>query len=196
MLQARLKSRPCKHCKARFMQERPGQAVCGWECGLADAKAKRERAALKRARTERVEVKKALQKFKKRGEWVAEAQREFNRWVRARDDGRPCICCGEPMQPNRFGGSVDAGHYLSVGSAEHLRFHELNVNSQRKNCNRPGGTTRAKFRAGMIARFGIEAVEQLEADQAPRKYTVDELKAIRDRYRGLAKELEARLADV
>ena len=64
------------------------------------------------------------------------------------------------------------------------------MHAQRKNCNRPGGTTRAAFRAGMIARVGPAEVERLEADQAPRKFSPDELRALRALYREKAKALK------
>jgi hypothetical protein len=85
---------------------------------------------------------------------------------------------------------MDAGHYLSRGSAEHLRFNENNVFGQRKNCNRPGGTTRAAFRAGVIARIGLAAVEALEADQTVAKWTIEDLKAMKKAYQAKLKELK------
>ena len=87
---------------------------------------------------------------------------------------------------------MDAGHYMSRGSSCQLRFDEANVHGQRKNCNRPGGTTRAAFRAGMIARVGLAEVERLERDDGVHKWTHDELRAIRDEYRAKVKELKAK----
>ncbi|MNY82825.1 Bacteriophage Lambda NinG protein [compost metagenome] len=46
------------------------------------------------------------------------------------------------------------------------------------------------YRIGLIARIGLEAVDALEADQSVRKYTVDDLKAIKANYRALARELK------
>jgi hypothetical protein len=48
----------------------------------------------------------------------------------------------------------------------------------------------ADYRVRLRVRLGAEALEALEADQTPRKWTVDELKAIRDTYRAKAKALE------
>lgn len=45
------------------------------------------------------------------------------------------------------------------------------------------------MRAGAVERIGRERVEALEADKTPRKWTIDELKAIRDKFRSMAKEL-------
>ena len=84
---------------------------------------------------------------------------------------------------------MDAGHYRSRGSAPHLRFDERNVHSQRKQCNRYGFDITG-YRNGLIARIGLEAVEALEAEQAPKHYTAADLKAIRDEYRAKAKALK------
>lgn len=45
------------------------------------------------------------------------------------------------------------------------------------------------YRIGLIARIGLAAVEAIEADQTLRKYTADELRAIRDDYRARLKEI-------
>jgi hypothetical protein len=78
---------------------------------------------------------------------------------------------------------MDAGHYLARSIAPQHRFTEDNVFGQRKNCNRPGGTTRAAFRAGVIARIGLARVEALEADNAVRKWDREELVALKAHYR-------------
>ncbi len=108
--------------------------------------------------------------------------------------GYGCIDCGKPFEPQKPGGSVDAGHYLSRGSAPHLAFDERNVHAQRKNCNRPGGATAAEYRAGLVERIGHAAVEELEADQESRRYRDDDYRRIRDEYRAKLKELKARTA--
>lgn len=117
---------------------------------------------------------------------LAEAQKAFNTYIRVRDRraGYACICCGQPLQWDVPGGAVDAGHWRSVGAASHLRFDERNVHAQRSRpCNKDLGGNAVAYRAGLIARIGVDAVEALEADQTPRKYTRDEVRAIRDTYR-------------
>ena len=192
MLQPTIRPRRCKakSCREQFTPARQMQAVCGWKCAQEVAKVRREKEAAEAAKQERAMTRAEKERLKSTRKLAAEVKEAMHRWVRLRDEGKPCICCGKPMEPQRFGGSVDAGHYLSVGSAKHLQFDERNIHAQRKSCNRPGGTTRASFRAGMIARIGLEAVEALEADQTPRKYTADQLREMRDRYRRLARELE------
>lgn len=166
----------CDVCRKPFTRFNSMQRVCGKMTCL-------KRVGPLHRKAEKAKDRATRERLKKRGAWMAEAQQAFNSWIRARDAGLPCICCGEPFSPDKPGGSVDAGHYLSRGSAPHLRFNENNCHAQRKGCNRPGGTTRMRFRAGMIARIGPDSVEALEADQSSAKWTIAELKAIRDDYR-------------
>ena len=129
------------------------------------------------------------ERLKTRRDWEKEAQAAFNAYIRARDKDKPCICCGQPLSVGDVGGSYDCGHYRSTGSAPHLRFHEDNAHAQRKQCNRWGAGRAVDYRLGLIQRIGLERVEALEADQEPRKYTADELRAIRDLYRAKLREL-------
>ena len=84
---------------------------------------------------------------------------------------------------------MDAGHYLGRGIAPQHRFNEDNVFGQRKNCNRPGGTTRAAFRAGVIGRIGLARVEALEAATAVPKWSREQLIALKAEYRAKTREL-------
>lgn len=189
-------------CKVRFVPTRPFQCWCSPECGLVISRLKLEKKALadakaeKAARTaERQQDRAKKEKLKRLQDLRAEAQQQFNRYIRFRDFGKGCIDCGQPLGEQKFGGSYDAGHYLSRGSNWHLAFDERNVHAQRKSCNRPGGTTREKLRAGVVARIGLEAVEALEADQAPRRYRHDDYRQIRDTYRAKANELKRAQGD-
>src|SRR3546814_2170550 len=106
-------------------------------------------------------------------------QSEFNELCLNREGGKPCICCGKPLTGGeRTGGGYDTGHYRSTGSAPHLRFIEDNCHAQRKQCNQWGAGRAVDYRIGLIARIGLARVEAIEADQTPRKHTIDELKAL------------------
>jgi hypothetical protein len=180
------KPRPCAHCKREFLPARPMQAVCSQRCATRKVKADRDN----KVKEERAKTRAQREALKTRGRLQAEAQEAFNAYIRYRDMGLPYIDCGQPFEPGRPGGSVDAGNYLARSVAPNLRFHEDNVHAQRKNCNRPGGTTRADFRAGLVARIGEERVQALEADHTPRKYTQDDFRSVRDTYRAKLKELK------
>jgi hypothetical protein len=177
-------------CGREFLPARPMQQVCGPLCA---GRMVRNRAEEKKA-AERQMDRTQRERLKTRGELTAEAQEAFNAYIRYRDAGLPCVDCGKPFEPNKPGGSMDAGHYLARSVAPHLRFTEDNVAGQRKNCNRPGGTTRSAFRAGLVARIGEERVRALETDHTPRKWTQDDFRAIRDTYRAKVRALKKETA--
>lgn len=186
---AKLKQRNCKACKTPFTPARSTQVACGIDCAMKLAHEKKVKLAecdrLDTVRKDRVRK----ERLKTRRDWEKEAQTAFNAFIRARDKDMPCICCGLPLSAGDVGGAYDCGHYRSVGSAPHLRFHEDNAHAQRKQCNRWGAGRAVDYRLGLIARIGLARVEALEADQVPRKYTADELRAIRDLYRAKLREL-------
>jgi hypothetical protein len=171
------KAKKCRHCRAEFFPARPLQKACGPSCALELARATRLKAERKDDRTRREKMK-PLRKL------MAEAQREFNSWVRERDKDQPCICCGRKAEDKDLltGSRWDAGHYRSTGSASHLRFSEDNCHRQLVLCNRHGGGRAVDYRIGLIARIGLARVEALEADNAVRKWTREELIAIKTEY--------------
>ena len=188
-----------KKCKAKgcgivFTPQRMGQHVCGPACAQTIAAAKREQAEQRKRSDERKADRVKREKLKTRSDWMKEAQREFNRYIRLRDSGKSCICCGLPLGDQKFGGAYDAGHYRSVGSAPHLRFDERNVHAQRKQCNQWGAGRAVDYRMGLVARLGALVVDSLESDKSTRNYTIEDLKQIRDTYRQKARELEKETA--
>ena len=178
--------RKCRICKAKYTATRAMQPTCGsFECKVSyaeqvaqKAKASRDKADRKQTR-EKLKAMESLPVLKKR------AQQAFNAFIRERDAGKPCICCGAWPHP----GGTDAGHYRSVGSAPHLRYDERNVHAQAKQCNKWGAGRAVDYRIGLIARIGLDAVEALEADQAPRHYTREQLIQIAEDYRRKLREM-------
>lgn len=168
------------------------QAACSIRCAQGIAEAKRAKATKQAVSQDKRETRAKLETFKGLPEFKKEAQVAFNKFIRARDADKPCICCGKPLGAGEVGGSYDCGHYRSVGSAPHLRFDERNAHAQRKICNRWGAGRAVDYRLGLIARIGLEAVESLEADQDPRKYTIDDLKEIKKKYTAKAREIAKR----
>ena len=107
-----------------------------------------------------------------RAKAVALAQSAVNAYVRARDEGKPCISCGE-MKP------LQAGHYWSVGARPELRFDEANIHGQCHRCNIDLAGNREAFRAGIVDRLGSELADDLDTSTPAQKFTLDDLKAIR-----------------
>ena len=176
------KPRPCPVCAKAYVPTKPMQSVCSPRCAVR--KVKQEKAE------ERAKVKTRKEAIKTLPQLKAEAQAAFNAFIRARDAGRPCICCGLPLSAGDVGGSYDCGHYRSVGSAPQLRYDERNAHAQRKQCNRWGAGRAVDYRIGLVERIGLAAVEALEQDNAPRKWTREELREIRDHCRTKLKELK------
>lgn len=189
LMATKLKPKRCKACREVFTPVRSLQAVCGGLCAAAWARKQREKAEAIQAVQERKVDRERKVKLKTRGDWVREAQAAFNGFIRARDSGKPCICCGRTSTGEAFGGDWDAGHYRSRGAAPHLRFDERNVHAQLKQCNRFAAGNVVGYRKGLIERIGLEAVEALEADQEPRQYSVDDLKAIKALYQRKRREI-------
>ena len=106
------------------------------------------------------------------------AQTAFNAYIRARDFHLPCISCGAYPNSAPVGGNFDCGHFKSIGSCRHLRFNIWNAHGQCKRCNRYLSGNIVEYRKGLCERIGAEKVESLEADNMPRRYSIDDLKRI------------------
>lgn len=168
----------CKICRLPVnkwpIQPRNNLArVCSIECAKQSGKIDADKQSRRQLRDRKEAIKTHPQ-------LVKEAQRAFNRYIRERDKDQPCVCCGKltTHNPNEW----DAGHYRSVGSAPKHRFNEVNCHKQAKRCNQYLGGNYAEYRKGLIARIGEEQVEQLEKDNAVRRYTKEELRAIKTEY--------------
>ena len=118
------------------------------------------------------------EKLKTAGEYMKEAQAAVNKYIRARDRHKPCVSCGS-MPSDKLGGSFDAGHYRSRGSASHLRFNLLNIHKQCVKCNRFKSGNAVDYRIELIKRIGLENIEKLESDNKPKKFTIEYLKRLK-----------------
>jgi hypothetical protein len=182
-------------CGASFRPVREKQLAC-----FGDGCAQRVGAWLAAEKAEAARIAEAKQDQAKREAMKSlatlrrEAQAEFNRYIRLRDRlaGHGCICCGAPLDWHSTmpGGAVDAGHFVSRGSAPELAFDERNVNAQRKGCNRPGGAKRDDFRAGMVGRWGQAIVDELEGPAPPARLRADDYRGMKADYRARANALQ------
>jgi hypothetical protein len=178
----------CKNpaCKSSFVPQRLGQAVCNYACGLAIKDVNQEKARKALVDVGRKELKAAKERIKPKGQYMREAQQAFNAWVRARDAGLPCISCGTTADIQ-----YAAGHFRSAGGHPELRFDPLNVHLQcNRNCNMAKSGNLGPYRVELIKRIGQEKVDWLEGPHDPKRYTIEDLKAIKAHYRALARELK------
>lgn len=183
------KSKKCavRACRKPFVPAQPFQSWCSPECGVQIARDKQQKERTALAKIERKAIREAKEKIKPRAAYMKEAQSVFNSWVRARDADQPCISCGRHHQ-----GKYDAGHYRSVGSNPALRFEPLNCHRQCVPCNQHKSGNAIEYRIGLVARIGAEAVAWLEGRHEPKRYSIDDLKAIKAEYQQKLRELKER----
>ena len=188
------KPKKCKVCKQEFAPFSSMALVCSVSCSVdltAINKAKVVARDDKAFKAVTRQLKKQL-KDKDRGHWIKNCQRAFNRFVRARDKGKLCISCDAvPKNDGYIGsGSVQAGHYKSVGAHPELRFEELNCHNQCAQCNEKLSGNLINYRPRLINKIGLDNAEWLEGPHEAKKYTIDELKEKATYYNGKAKVLE------
>ncbi|MCQ0168453.1 recombination protein NinG [Pseudomonas sp. S12(2018)] len=177
----------CKNpaCGISFSPRRLGQAVCSPACGLAIAPANLDKARKAIDQRERREIKVRKEKLKSRTDHLKEAQVVVNQYIRLRDADLPCVSCG------RFhDGQWHAGHFRSAGGHPELRFEPLNIWRQCAPCNTHKSGDLVNYRAELVRRIGAERVEWLEGPHEAKRYTVDDLKAIKAEYRAKIKQLK------
>ena len=174
----------CRVCRQPFEPRQPMQAVCGVACAKELAASIRGKAEKQAAIKQRKADRERKEKLKSRSELAREAQAAFNAWVRLRDADKPCISCGRHHE-----GQYHAGHYLSVGARPELRYEPINVWKQCAPCNTHLSGNAVLFRQALVREIGLDRVEWLEGPHPVRKYTADDLKAIRDLYRAKLREL-------
>jgi len=190
------KPRPkkCKNpaCGISFPPQRLGQAVCSPKCGLAIKDVNQAKARKSLAQVERREIKVRKEKLKSRADHLREAQAAVNEFVRRRDAHLPCISCDSlPSDHDLITGSRwDAGHYRSVGACPELRFEPMNIHRQCVKCNRNLSGNAVEYRIRLVLRIGAEKVAWIEGPHEARKYTVEEIKAIKAEYRAKTRELK------
>ena len=192
-----LKPKSCRVCKSEFSPHNSLQVVCGIICGIDHTRAKQAKAAVRRDRAlqaaNRKDIAERREKLRTRSDHLSLAQQQFNKWVRLRDRGLPCISCGT-TDPNI---QYAAGHYRTTGSCPELRFTPDNCHSQcNKNCNLHKSGNIVEYRINLLKRIGQERLDVVEGPHEPLRLTIPEIKELTQKYRKLAKQLEAEHASL
>ena len=175
----------CKSCGEKYKVlpvHSPFQCWCGIDCGVELG---RKRQAIKREKAAKADHKARKEKIKTRGDYLRDAQKEFNRFTRERDYMEPCISC-----QRHHPGQYHAGHYRSVGAAPELRFTEANVHKQCAPCNNHKSGNPIEYRINLVKKIGLELVEYLEGPHPPLKLSIEEIKHLQAEYRRKANQLQ------
>ena len=103
---------------------------------------------------EKLQIK---EKLKTLSEWKNDLQREINAIIREIDKGHGCIATKSHQ------GQQHAGHYISVGSNETLRFHLENIWLQSMHSNSWKGGDTIRYQDGIVDLYGIEYLNHLNS---------------------------------
>jgi hypothetical protein len=88
----------------------------------------------------------------------AELQLIFNAWIRQRDEGKPCISCGQ------FKTDMQAGHFYAVGGYDGLRFNQDNCHAECVKCNCFDESHLIGYSDNLLERIGSERFNKLKLD--------------------------------
>jgi hypothetical protein len=115
---------------------------------------------------------------------LADCQKVFNAYIRARDKDKGCIS-------DRCKGQVEhAGHYFSQGHHSALRFDELNVNGCCARCNTFLSGNLIRYRQGLVSRYGEQRVLILESrSRGVKKWSRGEVEVLIRYYKNELKKL-------
>lgn len=175
-----------RSCRAPFVPAKPFQTWCSPDCAIVIARAKQDKQRMAIEQRERREIKAEKERVKPRSEHLKEAQAAFNAYIRERDKGQPCISCGTTADVQYC-----AGHYRTVGACPELRFEPLNVHRQcNKNCNLERSGNIVEYRIRLVQKIGADRVAWLEGPHEPKKYSIEDLKAIKADYRQRLRDLQ------
>lgn len=173
--------RKCPVCKLSFSPTLPNQATC-WDAACALVHARRLQ-----AKEFKLETQRRREAIMTVSDWEKTVQQDFNRFIRFRDYGKPCVSCGATK------GQMQAGHYrpkLGPLGVPALRYNEVNCHAQCSRCNDRLSGNRDGYRDGLILRLGfpISLVEWLDADHPAPNWTIGELKQLKRYYQAQALE--------
>jgi len=174
-----MKPKKCRSCGELFLpMYMSTQVVCSVMCAIKNTD-----------KTKRVEWKKRKKVLKDELVTVQDlmklAQQVFNKYIRLRDKGKPCISCLKPPKKE------NAGHFFSAGTHTAVRFDERNVHLQCEHCNSFLSGNLLMYRENLLAKLGYEEFERLSVEaMQTRKYTREELKEIIEIYKKKIKDVE------
>ena len=171
----------CKKCKEKFEALHFNQKYC------TDKKECIEEWINKAKQVQWKNKKRRMkEELKTTSEFVKEAQKWVNKFVRLRDKDKGCISCGTPLV-----GKYDAGHFFSAGGHGSVRFDLRNINAQCVYCNQYEHGNLYNYHKNLITKIGNENFKRLELKSHKiKKYTKDELRVMIKTYKEKCAKLQ------
>lgn len=176
----------CKFCKSYFpagdMVKVPAGTFCTIEHAMEFANQPKEREKADRKRNAEKKRQFNQSDVKTRQKAAKEA---CHAYIRERDKGKPCICCGKPL-----GDTYHAGHWIPSGQNPLIRYDEDNIHGQRVDCNYFKGGDSGDYEKNLIERIGLDRVQALKAKKGGTvKRTAEDYAEIERYYKQKLKEL-------
>jgi len=109
-----------------------------------------------------MKTKGAKKKPKTIGKLLANCQVHFNKFIRDRDQGLPCISCGEYKV-------LQAGHFFAICGYKSLRLDEKNVHGECEYCNCRDQSHLIGYSDNIESRIGLDELLLLKERAAEYK---------------------------
>jgi hypothetical protein len=169
----------CKNCKEKFTPIRFNMKYC------TEIKCLQAFTAEIKSKTWTEKKKKWTSELKTTSDWLKDAQKVFNTYIRTRDEGKPCISCNQPPKKK------NCGHFYSQGGHSNVRFDEDNCHLQCEHCNTFLSGNLLNYQIGIEQRIGAEKLIELQGRaHLEKRWGVDELKEIIKIYKKKTNELK------
>ena len=167
----------CKNCRQKFEPIRFNMKYCTEiECLQAFT-------VEIKAKTWTEKKKKWTTELKTTSDWLKDAQKVFNTYIRTRDEGKPCISCNQPPKKR------NAGHFYSQGGHSNVRFDEDNCHLQCEHCNTFLSGNLLNYQIGIEQRIGAEKLIELQGRaHLEKRWEIEELKEIIKKYKKKLRE--------
>jgi predicted nucleic acid-binding Zn ribbon protein len=198
VIQAKVKQKKCKACGKEYTQYSSTQKACSIKCAIALVQESDRKKTARRNR-------KALKEYNRRDlKWQhKQTQPAFNKlrrlqefkWFKDRGLEPSCISCGKPIGNDQWCN----GHYKTVGSNGRLRYDPLNSYLQHnRSCNMGRSGDIGNYEKGLVKRFGKDEGKKImdycQSQNAPKKWTWQELEDMRSGFNVEIKALEVELS--
>ena len=175
-----VKQKKCKICGTEFTPRSIRHVTCNYKCAIQYVNEKDKKKKQQQNRRDKKEFYSNDRKHQ-----LKLTQQVFNKYIRERDSGLPCISCGRYHD-----GQYHAGHFLTTAAHPELRFNELNCHKQCAPCNNHLSGNIVEYLPSLVAKIGQDKVDFLYNNQSKHKYTIEDLKEIREYYKDKIKLLK------
>jgi hypothetical protein len=183
-------ARKCKSCRTEIPTVKAcsefhmKKGYCSINCTAAHTLQKVRDAADKKGRKEHAQRKRDFNENDLKTRKSA-AKLACHRYIRERDRGQPCICCGREL-----GDKYDAGHFLESGNNPRIRYDEDNIHAQSVYCNQYKGGDSDDYEGRLRLKIGSDKVDYLKANKGGTvKRTPKDYREIEDYFKAKLKSL-------